>query len=160
VLGQQEVAADVDRHDPVPLPDQTSTASVPTGPAHPKDNVDTAEEVDGAGHAYDLVLDGDVSLDESDRVAVVPAILGGSPPSGLRSTMTTRAPSAVMASTHARPIPDAPPHASGTNWGRSRGQRLSVGGVGELGVPAVEVVGELVVEDTGADLQQQVGAAG
>jgi len=49
---------------------------------------------------------------------------------------------------------------SRTNWGRSRGRRLSVGGVGELGVPAVEVVGELVVEDTGADLQQQVGAAG
>jgi len=49
---------------------------------------------------------------------------------------------------------------SGTNWGRSRGRRLSIGGVGELGVPAVEVVGELVVEDTGADLQQQVGAAG
>ena len=29
----------------------------------------------------------------------------------------------------------------------------------EAGVPAVEVAGELVVEDAGADLEQQVGAA-
>jgi len=47
---------------------------------------------------------------------------------------------------------------SGTNWGRPCGQRLPISGVGQLGVPAVEVVGELVFEDTGADLQQQVGA--
>jgi enoyl-CoA hydratase/carnithine racemase len=31
---------------------------------------------------------------------------------------------------------------SGTNWGRLRGQRLSVGHVGESWVPPVEVVGE------------------
>jgi hypothetical protein len=30
---------------------------------------------------------------------------------------------------------------------------------GEVGVPAVEVVGELVVEDSGADLQQRVSTA-
>ena len=30
----------------------------------------------------------------------------------------------------------------GTNWGRLRGQRLSVGHVGESWVPPVEVVGE------------------
>jgi hypothetical protein len=43
---------------------------------------------------------------------------------------------------------------------RLRGQLLVVGGVGEVGVPAVEVVGEVVVEDSGADLEQQVGSAG
>jgi len=32
--------------------------------------------------------------------------------------------------------------------------------VGEAGVPAAEVAGEVVVEDPGADLEQQVGAAG
>ncbi len=32
--------------------------------------------------------------------------------------------------------------------------------VGESGVPAGEVPGEVVVEDAGADLQEQVGAAG
>src|SRR5659263_409846 len=41
---------------------------------------------------------------------------------------------------------------SGTNWGRLRGQRLSVGHVGESWVPPVEVVGESVVEDPGAEL--------
>ena len=30
----------------------------------------------------------------------------------------------------------------------------------EAGVPAVEVAGELVVEDAGADLEQEAGAAG
>jgi hypothetical protein len=49
---------------------------------------------------------------------------------------------------------------SGTKWGRLRGQLLVIGGVGEVGVPAVEVVGEVVVEDSGADLEQQVGSAG
>ena len=48
---------------------------------------------------------------------------------------------------------------SGTNWG-ARGDWGGVGCSAEAGVPAVEVVGELVVEDAGADLQQQVGAAG
>lgn len=49
---------------------------------------------------------------------------------------------------------------SGTNRGKLRGQGLWIGrGVGEVGVPAVEVVGEVVVEDSGADLEQQVGAA-
>jgi len=38
---------------------------------------------------------------------------------------------------------------SGTKWGRLRGQLLVIGGVGEVGVPAVEVVGEVVVEDSG-----------
>jgi hypothetical protein len=49
---------------------------------------------------------------------------------------------------------------SGKNWGRLRGQFLVIGGVGEVGVPAVEVVGELVVEDSGTDLKQQVGTLG
>jgi hypothetical protein len=35
-----------------------------------------------------------------------------------------------------------------------------IGGVGESGVPASVVVGEGVVEDSGADLEQQVGPAG
>jgi hypothetical protein len=43
---------------------------------------------------------------------------------------------------------------SGKNWGRLRGQFLVIGGVGEVGVPAVEVVGELVVEDPGAYLEE------
>ena len=47
---------------------------------------------------------------------------------------------------------------SGTNWGRSRGQCLPICGVGEAGIPAVEVRGELVVEDAGADLEEQVGS--
>ena len=42
--------------------------------------------------------------------------------------------------------------------GRSRGQCLSSCGVGEAGIPAVEVRGELVVEDAGADLEEQVGS--
>ena len=54
-------------------------------------------------------------------------------------------------------------HECGTNRGGlcSRSQLLSIGiGVGEVGVPAAEVVGQVVVEDPGADLEQQVGAAG
>src|SRR5664280_1163400 len=54
-----------------------------------------------------------------------------------------------------------------SKWGRpqphvrgSRGERLNRGVrcSGEVGVPAVEVVGELVVEDAGADLNEQMGA--
>ena len=53
---------------------------------------------------------------------------------------------------------------------RSRGQRLGVGNrrVGDTitggapdhgaGIPAVKVAGKLVVEDAGADLEQEVGA--
>lgn len=49
---------------------------------------------------------------------------------------------------------------SGTKWGRLRGEVVPVGrGVGESGVPAVEVAGELVIEDSGADLQQEVRPA-
>jgi len=47
---------------------------------------------------------------------------------------------------------------SGTNWGRSRGQCLPICGVGEAGIPAVEVRGQFVVEDAGADLEEQVGS--
>ena len=43
---------------------------------------------------------------------------------------------------------------SGTSWGRLRGDWCGVGCSAEGWVPAVEVVGELVVEDSGADLQQ------
>ena len=43
---------------------------------------------------------------------------------------------------------------SGTNRGRLRGQVLLIGCVGEVGVPAPVVVGEGVVEDPGADLEQ------
>jgi len=43
---------------------------------------------------------------------------------------------------------------SGTNRGRLRGQVLLIGCVGEVGVPASVVVGEGVVEDPGADLEQ------
>jgi hypothetical protein len=32
--------------------------------------------------------------------------------------------------------------------------------VGEAGVPATEIVGEFVVEHSGADLQEQVGTSG
>ena len=55
-----------------------------------------------------------------------------------------------------------------SKWGRpqphvkgSRGERLNRGVrcSGEVGVPAVEVVGELVVEDAGADLNEQMGTA-
>src|SRR5664279_5845048 len=55
-----------------------------------------------------------------------------------------------------------------SNWGRpqphvrgSRGERFNRGVLcsGEVGVPAVEVVGELVVEDAGADLNEQMGTA-
>ena len=41
---------------------------------------------------------------------------------------------------------------SGTKWGRLRGERHGVQCPAEAGVPAVKVVGELVVEDAGADL--------
>jgi hypothetical protein len=44
---------------------------------------------------------------------------------------------------------------------RSLGQLLSVGfGMGEAGMPAAEVVGQVVVEDPGADLEQHVCASG
>jgi len=49
---------------------------------------------------------------------------------------------------------------SGTKWGRLRGERHGVQCPAEAGIPAVEVAGELVAEDGGAHLQQQVGAAG
>jgi hypothetical protein len=49
---------------------------------------------------------------------------------------------------------------SGTNRGRLCGQRLPVGCAGEPGVPAVEVIGELLVEHSGADLEQQVRTPG
>jgi hypothetical protein len=49
-------------------------------------------------------------------------------------------------------------HETGKNRGRLCGQRLVIGGVGESGVPASVVVGEGVVEDSGADLEQGVGA--
>jgi len=49
---------------------------------------------------------------------------------------------------------------SGTFRGRLRGERHEIQCPAEAGVPAVEVAGELVVEDTGADLEQEVGAAG
>lgn len=45
------------------------------------------------------------------------------------------------------------------NWGRLRGKGLGVGRVGKAGVPAAEVVGEVVVEHAGADLKEQVRAA-
>ncbi|GEM_PF-4529459 len=44
--------------------------------------------------------------------------------------------------------------------GRLRSERHWVQCPAEAGVPAVEVVGELVIEDAGADLEQEVGAAG
>jgi hypothetical protein len=47
---------------------------------------------------------------------------------------------------------------SGTKWGRLRCERHGVQCPAEAGVPAVEVAGELVVEDAGADLEQEVGA--
>lgn len=43
---------------------------------------------------------------------------------------------------------------SETFWARLRGERRKIGFVGEVGVPAVEVVGELIVEDSGADLEK------
>ena len=43
---------------------------------------------------------------------------------------------------------------SGKNHGRLCGDVLVVGRVGEAGVPAVEFLGEVVVEDAGADLKQ------
>jgi hypothetical protein len=49
---------------------------------------------------------------------------------------------------------------SGTKWGRLRGKRCGIRSLCEAGVPAVEVAGELVVEDPGADLKQQVRTAG
>jgi hypothetical protein len=49
---------------------------------------------------------------------------------------------------------------SGKNRGRLCGQRLVIGGVGEFGVPAPVVVGEGVVEGSGADLQEQVCSSG
>ena len=45
------------------------------------------------------------------------------------------------------------------NLGGLRCERHGIRGLVEAGVPAAEVVGELVVEDAGADLQQQVCAA-
>ena len=39
------------------------------------------------------------------------------------------------------------------NLGRLRCERHGIRGLVEAGVPAAEVVGELIVEDTGADLQ-------
>ena len=47
----------------------------------------------------------------------------------------------------------AEPQESGTKWGRLRGERRGVRRLVKAGVPAVEVVGELVVEDAGTDLQ-------
>jgi hypothetical protein len=41
---------------------------------------------------------------------------------------------------------------SGKNPGRLRGQLLVIGGVGGVGVPVPVVLGEGVVEDSGADL--------
>ena len=57
-----------------------------------------------------------------------------------------------------------------SNWGRpqphvrgSRGERLNLtvvsGARVKLGYQRVEVVGELVVEDSGADLNEQMGTA-
>jgi len=42
---------------------------------------------------------------------------------------------------------------SGTKWGRLRRERDRGRFLVEAGIPAAEVVGELVVEDAGADLQ-------
>ena len=52
----------------------------------------------------------------------------------------------------------SPSSESGTIWGRLRCERHGIRSLVEAGVPAAEVAGELVVEDAGADLQQQVGA--
>ena len=49
---------------------------------------------------------------------------------------------------------------SGKNRGRLCGDVLLGRGVGEAGIPAVEVIGEVVVEDAGADLKQEVGSSG
>jgi hypothetical protein len=49
---------------------------------------------------------------------------------------------------------------SGTKWGRLHCERYGVQCPAEAWVPAVEVASELVVEDAGADLEQEVGAAG
>ncbi len=49
---------------------------------------------------------------------------------------------------------------TGANRGRLGGDIVTLGCVGEPGVPAVEVVGQLVVEDPGSDLEQQVRTAG
>jgi len=52
---------------------------------------------------------------------------------------------------------------SGKNRGRLRSGRQLLwlrGGVGEAGMPAVEVVGQVAVEHPGADLEQQVGVSG
>jgi hypothetical protein len=45
-------------------------------------------------------------------------------------------------------------HETGKNRGRLCDQRLVIGGVGEVGVPASVVLCEGVVEDSGADLEQ------
>ncbi len=45
---------------------------------------------------------------------------------------------------------------SGANRGRLCGDVVVFCGVGEAGVPAAEVVGEFVVENPGADLDEQV----
>lgn len=48
---------------------------------------------------------------------------------------------------------------TGKNRGRLCGQRLVIGDVGESGVPSPVVLGEGVVEDSGADLEQEVGSS-
>lgn len=57
-------------------------------------------------------------------------------------------------------IPRRVLHETGANRGRLRGWLLLTGGVGEAGVPPFVVVGEGVVEDAGADLEQQVRSSG
>ena len=50
---------------------------------------------------------------------------------------------------------------SGTNRGRLRGQSFRIGNnVSEVREPPVEVLGQIVVQDSGADLEQEVSAAG
>jgi len=54
---------------------------------------------------------------------------------------------------------EMPAPESGTNWGRSRGQCLSISGVGEAGIPPVKVGSQFVVEDAGADLEEEVSSS-
>ncbi len=54
---------------------------------------------------------------------------------------------------------EPPPSETGAKRGRLRGEVVVLGHLGEPGVPAVEVLGEVVVEDPGADLEKQVRAA-
>ena len=70
----------------------------------------------------------------------------------VRPTGRTGAGLGSMSTTTAERI-SPPSSEGGTNRGRLRGQRLLIGCVGEIGVPAPVVVGEGVVEDAGADLQ-------